>query len=77
VHGSAPDIAGRGIANPTGMLLSTALMLEHGLGLVEEAHALEAAVEEARRLAPTPDLGGTGTTDELTDAVLAALLQTA
>jgi 3-isopropylmalate dehydrogenase len=73
VHGSAPDIAGRGIANPTGMLLSTALMLEHGLGLVEDAHALEAAVEEARRLAPTPDLGGTATTDELTDAVLAAL----
>jgi 3-isopropylmalate dehydrogenase len=73
VHGSAPDIAGRGIANPTGMLLSTALMLEHGLGLTSEARALEKAVEQARGAAPTPDLGGTATTDEFSDAVLAVL----
>jgi 3-isopropylmalate dehydrogenase len=73
VHGSAPDIAGRGIANPTGMLLSTALMLEHGLGLVAEARALETAVEHARGVAPPPDLGGEATTDEFSDAVLAAL----
>ncbi len=73
VHGSAPDIAGLGIANPTGMLLSSALMLEHGLGLEAEARQLEAAVEQARRLAPTPDLGGAATTDEFSEAVREAL----
>jgi 3-isopropylmalate dehydrogenase len=73
VHGSAPDIAGRGIANPTGMLLSTALMLEHGLGLETEAQALRTAVERARAVAPTPDLGGDATTDVFADAVLLAL----
>ncbi len=44
VHGSAPDIAGQGIANPVGMLLSAALMLEHGLGRADEAERLRAAV---------------------------------
>jgi 3-isopropylmalate dehydrogenase len=73
VHGSAPDIAGRGIANPTGMLLSTALMLEHGLGRPDQAGALRAAVDSARSAAPTPDLGGQATTDEFSDAVVAAL----
>jgi 3-isopropylmalate dehydrogenase len=73
VHGSAPDIAGRGVANPTGMLLSTALMLEHGLGMAAQARTLETAVEHARTTAPTADLGGTATTDEFSDAVLAAL----
>jgi 3-isopropylmalate dehydrogenase len=47
VHGSAPDIAGRGIANPVGMLLSAALMLEHGLGRAEEGERLRAAVWQA------------------------------
>lgn len=73
VHGSAPDIAGRGIANPSAMLRSAALMLEHGLGRPDEARALEAAVERALRTAPTPDLGGTATTAELAEAVLRAL----
>jgi len=73
VHGSAPDIAGLGIANPAAMLRSTALMLEHGLGRPEEARALAAAVEVALAQAPTPDLGGTGTTAEFGDAVLRAL----
>jgi 3-isopropylmalate dehydrogenase len=73
VHGSAPDIAGRGIANPAAMLRSTALMLEHGLGRANEARALEAAVERALEEAPTPDLGGTATTAKLADAVLRAL----
>jgi 3-isopropylmalate dehydrogenase len=73
VHGSAPDIAGLGIANPTGMLRSTALMLEHGLGLVEEARELEAAVEHALAVAPTPDLGGDATTERFAHAVLSAL----
>jgi 3-isopropylmalate dehydrogenase len=44
IHGSAPDIAGRGIANPTGAILSAALLLRHSLGLPEEARAVEAAV---------------------------------
>jgi 3-isopropylmalate dehydrogenase len=73
VHGSAPDIAGLGIANPTGMLRSSALMLEHGLGLVEEARELEAAVEHALAEAPTPDLGGDATTERFAEAVLSAL----
>jgi 3-isopropylmalate dehydrogenase len=73
VHGSAPDIAGLGIANPAAMLRSTALMLEHALARPDEARALAAAVEEALALAPTPDLGGTATTAEFGDAVLRAL----
>jgi 3-isopropylmalate dehydrogenase len=73
VHGSAPDIAGLGIANPAAMLRSTALMLEHGLGRPEEARALATAVEVALAQAPTPDLGGTATTAEFGDAVLRAL----
>jgi 3-isopropylmalate dehydrogenase len=73
VHGSAPDIAGLGIANPAAMLRSTALMLEHGLGRPEEARALAAAVEVALERAPTPDLGGTATTAEFGDAALKAL----
>ena len=74
VHGSAPDLAGRGIANPAAMLRSTALLLEHGLAREKEAAALDAAVEVALREAPTPDLGGSATTAELGDAVVAALV---
>ena len=70
VHGSAPDIAGRGIANPAAMLRSTALLLEHGLGRPDEARRLEQAVDDALEAAPTPDLGGTATTAQLADAVL-------
>jgi 3-isopropylmalate dehydrogenase len=73
VHGSAPDIAGLGIANPAAMLRSTALMLVHGLARPEEARALEAAVEDALASAPTPDLGGSATTAEFGDAVLREL----
>ena len=73
VHGSAPDIAGLGIANPAAMLRSTALMLEHGLGRPEEARALAAAVEAALERAPTRDLGGTATTAEFGDAAVRAL----
>jgi 3-isopropylmalate dehydrogenase len=73
VHGSAPDIAGQEIANPTAMLRSTALMLEHGLGRASEARALEAAIEDALTRAPTPDLGGTARTAEFGEAVLRAL----
>jgi len=66
VHGSAPDIAGKGIANPIGAIWSGALMLEH-LGQSEAAHVVEAAIETAigDRQVATPDLGGTATTEEL------------
>mgnify|MGYP001063247646 CR=1 FL=1 len=74
VHGSAPDIAGQGIANPLAMFLSTALMLRHGLGLESEAAALESAVDKALEQGlRTRDLGGTASTAEATAAVLAAL----
>ena len=62
VHGSAPDIAGTGVANPTAMLRSLALLLEHGLGEPALARAVEAAVTRAIEETPTPDLGGTATT---------------
>jgi len=73
VHGSARDIAGRGVANPAAMLRSAALLLEHGVKRPDEAATLEAAVDRAIVAAPTPDLGGTATTAEFTDAVLGAL----
>ncbi len=71
VHGSAPDIAGTGRANPLAMFLSAALMLRHGLDREAEAAAVESAVDRA--LAEglrTPDLGGTAGTAEATRAVL-------
>ena len=73
VHGSAPDIAGRGIANPAAMLRSVALLLEHGLGRPEPAQRLERAVDAALVSSPTPDLGGDATTAEITAAVLDAV----
>ena len=74
VHGSAPDIAGQGVANPVGMILSAALLLRHGLGREAEATAVESAVDMA--LAGglrTADLGGNATTAEATQAVLKEL----
>jgi 3-isopropylmalate dehydrogenase len=71
VHGSAPDIAGKGIANPLAMFLSAALMLRHGLGMEDAASAVESAVDRA--LADglrTADLGGSATTREAAAAVL-------
>jgi 3-isopropylmalate dehydrogenase len=73
VHGSAPDIAGRGVANPAAMLRSAALMLAYGLGAPDEARRLEAAVDAALASTPTPDLGGAATTADFVDAVLLAL----
>ncbi len=73
VHGSAPLIAGQGIANPAAMLRSTAMLLAHGLGRTDDGIALEAAVSRALDVAPTPDLGGTATTSDFGDAVLRAL----
>jgi len=71
VHGSAPDIAGTGAANPLAMFLSAAMMLRHGLALEAQAAAVESAVDRA--LAEglrTRDLGGAATTAEATQAVL-------
>ena len=73
VHGSAPQIAGQGIANPAAMLRSVALMLRHGLDRPDDAAALERAVDGAIAETPTPDLGGTATTTAMGDAVLRAL----
>jgi 3-isopropylmalate dehydrogenase len=74
VHGSAPDIAGQGIANPLAMFLSAAMMLRHGLGLESEAAAVESAVEGALDAGlRTPDLGGSAGTLQATEAVLANL----
>ncbi|MGE4177967.1 MAG: isocitrate/isopropylmalate dehydrogenase family protein [Thermoleophilia bacterium] len=73
VHGTAPDIAGRGVANPTAMLLSTALMFRYGLGLPAAADALEDAVAVARSTSPTTDEGGSATTRAFGDRVVQAL----
>jgi 3-isopropylmalate dehydrogenase len=73
VHGSAPDIAGRGIANPAAMLRSLALALELALDRPDDARRLERAVAHALETAPTPDLGGSATTAQFGDAVLEAL----
>jgi tartrate dehydrogenase/decarboxylase/D-malate dehydrogenase len=75
VHGSAPDIAGKGIANPIGQIWSGAMLLEH-LGEVEAAGDVMRAIEVvvADPAAPrTADLGGRATTREVTDAIVASL----
>ena len=71
VHGSAPDIAGTGTANPLAMFGSVALMLRHGLAMENEAAAVESAVDRALGSGlRTPDLGGDATTEDATKAVL-------
>jgi 3-isopropylmalate dehydrogenase len=71
VHGSAPDIAGQGIANPLAMFLSAAMMLRHGFALENEATAVESAVDRALSEGlRTPDLGGDATTAQATREVL-------
>jgi tartrate dehydrogenase/decarboxylase/D-malate dehydrogenase len=74
VHGSAPDIAGRGLCNPVGAIASAALMLEH-LGLDDEAKAVHRAIEATTGSGiRTRDVGGTATTGEVTDAIIEHLL---
>ena len=74
IHGSAPDIAGQGVANPVGAILSAALLLRHSLGLEAEAVAIESAVEQVLRHGPhSRDIGGHAGTDAVRDAVLAAI----
>jgi 3-isopropylmalate dehydrogenase len=74
IHGSAPDIAGQGKANPLAAILSAAMMLRYSLGMPAEADRIEAAVAAALAGGGrTPDLGGTMTTQAMGDAVLGAL----
>ncbi|MCF0110280.1 MAG: isocitrate/isopropylmalate dehydrogenase family protein [Erysipelotrichaceae bacterium] len=74
VHGSAPDIAGKNIANPTALLLSACMMLDH-LGYMEEADRIRKAINKVLTSTAirTKDLGGTATTTEYTDAIIANL----
>jgi 3-isopropylmalate dehydrogenase len=74
IHGSAPDIAGTGVANPVGAILSAALLLRHSLGLDAEAAAVERAVDTVLRDGPrSRDLGGSAGTAAVLSAILAAL----
>jgi len=74
IHGSAPDIAGQGIANPIGSILSAALLLRHSLDLEAEARAIETAVDTVLSTRELPrDLGGAAGTTEITAAILAVL----
>jgi 3-isopropylmalate dehydrogenase len=74
IHGSAPDIAGQGIANPVGTILSAALLLRYSLQLEEEAAAIEKAVHQAiAHGARTVELGGRLTTREMTDQIIGYL----
>jgi len=73
VHGSAPDIAGQGVANPAAAILTAAMMLNY-LGEAEAAAAIERAVDTVLQHGPhTRDLGGTASTAAFTEAVIAAL----
>ena len=75
VHGSAPDIAGKGIANPTALILSSVLMLIH-LGELDAARRLRGAVERTstrQQKHLPPDVGGNASTKEFTDAVIGNL----
>ena len=74
VHGTAPDIAGKGVANPGALILAGSMLLEHlgqGERGVQVRRALEAVIKEG--ITVTRDLGGTATTDEFTDAIIAKL----
>lgn len=74
IHGSAPDIAGKGIANPVGTILSAALLLRYSLGLNREAQTIEMAVDRAiSGGARTTDLGGRLTTRQMTDEIIKLL----
>lgn len=74
IHGSAPDIAGQGIANPIGTILSAAMLLRHSLGLENEADAVEQAVQTAISNGHrTTDLGGDLSTSDMTAKIIAGL----
>jgi 3-isopropylmalate dehydrogenase len=74
IHGSAPDIAGKGIANPVGTILSSAMLLRHSLRLEAEAASIEDAVDATITAGcRTADLGGTLSTQKMTDEIIARL----
>jgi 3-isopropylmalate dehydrogenase len=79
IHGSAPDIAGKGIANPFGTILSAAMLLRHSLGLENEAQLVEKSVSDAIsqgiRTADIASHGKPSTTREAGDAVVRRILQ--
>jgi 3-isopropylmalate dehydrogenase len=70
IHGPLSELAGKGIVNPTGAILTVALMLEHALRRPQMARAVEAAAVAALRELRTPDVGGHATTDQVTEAVV-------
>jgi isocitrate dehydrogenase (NAD+) len=74
VHGSAPDLAGKNVANPTGLVMSSVMMLRH-IGEQEAADRIQGAIFDvlAERKTLTPDLGGTATTTEMAEAVIGRL----
>ncbi len=75
IHGSAPDIAGKGIANPVGTILSAAMMLRHSLGLETEASALEKAVDQAiTDGCRTSDIGGKLSTQQMADEIIQRMM---
>lgn len=74
IHGSAPDIAGQGIANPISMILSVAMMLGDSFGCYEDAERIERAVEASLANGVlTRDIGGQASTKEMTEAIIARL----
>lgn len=73
VHGSAPDIAGKGLANPVGTMLSAAMMLKYGLEQPQAAADIERAVQQTLANNPTRDLGGESGTQDFTESVIALL----
>jgi 3-isopropylmalate dehydrogenase len=74
IHGSAPDIAGKGIANPVGTILSSAMMLRHSLGLEAEATSIEKAVDQSiTEGARTVDVGGKLNTRQMADEIIGRL----
>ena len=82
IHGSAPDIAGKGIANPIGTILSAAMLLRYSLGLEKPAKAIEKAVQKTLDTPElggyglrTADLGGNVSTKELGDKIVEVLLE--
>jgi isocitrate dehydrogenase (NAD+) len=74
VHGTAPDLAGKGVANPTALLLSGVMMLKHA-GEPQAARMIETALQRVyhERKHVTRDVGGTASTEEFADAVIAAM----
>jgi 3-isopropylmalate dehydrogenase len=74
IHGSAPDIAGQGKANPLATILSAAMMLRYSLGMASEANRIEVAVAAALKAGHrTADLGGSTSTADMGEAVLAEI----